>query len=150
MLKYKGQFRVVFEIDKRTGKPGEFSYIPCGIKKGSNICRHSESMHNVFILSIKIANRLLREHPELFKPFQMGDSEATLLFNEANIEKAAAILKVRVMGKDMSPRPKRKVIISVEHIKVLSDRLTKINACRVSGRECEEKGVNSVLSNRAI
>jgi len=74
MLKYRGQFRVLYECDKRTGKPGEFTFIPCRIKKGANICRHNDTTLNVFIPSTIIANRLLREYTDIFMPFQSGDS----------------------------------------------------------------------------
>ncbi len=136
MLKYRGQYRVIFEIDTK-GKPSEFALIPCGIKRGSTICRHSDDTLSVYITGIKTANRLSREYPDLFRPFQIGDSEATLLFNEADIEKAAAILKARILGKNMNPRPKRKVIISEEQKRILTDRLKAMNACRVCGRKCE-------------
>ena len=51
MLTYRGQYRVLFETDK-AGKACEFTYIPCGIRKGANICRHSNDMLNIFIPSI--------------------------------------------------------------------------------------------------
>ena len=73
-----------------------------------------------------MANRLL-EHPDIFKPFQMGDSEATLLFAESDMERAATILKPRVMGKNMNPRPKRKVMISEERKRILSDRMKALH-----------------------
>ena len=131
MLKYRGTYRVVYECDKRTGQPYEFTYVPCLIKKGSNVCRHSDNTLNVYISSAKIANRLLKECPDLFKPFQIGDSEAVLLFKEADIEKAAAILKARVLGKNMNPRPKRKVMLSEERKKILSDRMKELHRNKI-------------------
>lgn len=107
MLKYRGQCRVVTETDKRTGKPLEFTFVPCRIKKGTNICRHNADTLNVYIPGIKTANRLLKEYPDIFKPFQAGDSEATLLFPECMIDEAAIILKAIVKGANTSPRSKR-------------------------------------------
>lgn len=127
MLKYRGTYRVLFEVDK-AGKPCEFTFIPCRIKKGSNICRHNENVLNAYIPSAKIANRLLKEYPDLFKPFQTGDSEATLFFSETDIEKAAVVLKARVMGKGMSPKPKRKVTISEDRKKELSERMKELQS----------------------
>ena len=127
MLKYRGTYRVLFEIDK-TGKALEFSFIPCRIKKGANIVRHSDNMLNVFIPSIKIVNSLLNDLPDLFKPFQIGDREGTLLFKESDIEKAATLLKARVMGKGMSPKPKRQITISEDRKKELSDRMKELQS----------------------
>lgn len=138
MLKYRGTYRVLFETDK-TGNPCEFTFIPCLTKKGANICRHNENTLNVYIPGIKIANRLLKECPDLFKPFQIGDSEATLLFNEADIEKAAAILKARVGGKNKSPKPKREVAISKERKQELSDRMKHINS-KIIGENARKTG----------
>ena len=107
MLRYRGTYRIVFEQDKRTGKPLEFTFIPCCIRGGSNICRHYESALSAYIPGIKTANRLLKEQPDIFRPFQIRDSEATLLFNESDMERAAIILIPRVMGKNMNPRPKK-------------------------------------------
>lgn len=138
MLKYRGTYRVLFEIDK-AGKPCEFTFIPCRIKKGANICRHNGDVLNIYIPSIKMANRLSREYPDLFKPFQTGDSEAVLLFNEADIEKAAAILKARVMGKGMSPKPKRKVTISEERKQELSERMKELHSINKNIRQIVRK-----------
>lgn len=139
MLKYRGQYRVVFETDKRTGKPAEFVYIPCRIKRGSNIVRHDENTLNAYIPSVKIANRLLQEYSDLFELFQIGDSEATLLFNEADIAKVAAILKAKVQGKNKSPRPKRTVTISEDRKKELSERMKKLHSVKKNIRENARK-----------
>lgn len=77
---------------------------------------------------MKTVNRLLKEYPDLFKPFQIGDSEATLLFSEADIEKAAAILKARVMGKNKSPKPKRQIVISEDRKKELSEQMKELQS----------------------
>ncbi|MDD5064993.1 MAG: hypothetical protein PHQ35_09600 [Phycisphaerae bacterium] len=122
MLKYRGTYRVMYEVDK-TGKACEFTFIPCLIKRGSNICRHSDTVLNVYITSSKIINRLLKEYPDLFRPFQTSNGEGTLLFNEADIEKAAEILRPKVLGKGMNPKPKRQVTLSDERKKELSDRM---------------------------
>lgn len=126
MLKYRGTYRALFEIDK-TGKVCEFTHIPCQIKKGSNICKHSDTVLNAYIPSIKILNRILKEYPEMFKPFQVGDTEGTLLFKEADIEKAAVILKARVKGKGMSARPKRQVTLSEERKLELANRMKQLH-----------------------
>ena len=128
MLKYRGQFRILYECDKKTDKSCEFTFIPCRIKKGSNIYRHNDDVLSAYISSAKLAHRLLKEYPDLFKAFQMGDSEATLLFNETYIERAAVILKARIMGKDLSPKPKRQIVISKERKQVLSDRMKELQS----------------------
>jgi hypothetical protein len=106
MLNYRGRFRVVYECDKRTGKPGENTFIPCRIRKGANICRHSETTLNVYIPGIKAVKRILSQYPDIFTPFQMGDREATLLFPESKMEQVAAILKPITKGKNISPKSK--------------------------------------------
>ena len=107
MLKYRGQYRVVYERDVRTGKHTEFTFIPCRIKKGANIYRHDNDVLSVYIPSAIIANRLLKDHVDIFKPFQMGDTEAALLFPESLLYKAVEILKPYVQGANISPRAKR-------------------------------------------
>lgn len=106
MLNYRGQYRVSFEMNKQ-GKPCEFAFIPCAIKKGSNICRHNDNVLNIYIPSSKIINRLQQEHPDLFKSFQAGNGEGTLLFNEIDLPEVAKILKIRTKGCNVSPRSKR-------------------------------------------
>lgn len=138
MLRYRGQFRILYETDKN-GKVCEFTYIPCRIKKGSSICRHNNNVLNAYIPSAKIANRLLKEYPDLFKPFQVGDREGTLLFNESDIEKVAAILKARVGGKNKSPKPKREIAISEERKQELSDRMKHINS-KIIGENARKTG----------
>lgn len=127
MLMYRGRYRVLFETDKN-GKACEFVHIPCRIRKGASICRHNCDTPNVYLPSIKIANRLIKEFPDLFKPFQVGNSEATLLFMESDMEKVAAILKARTKGKDMSARPKRQIAISDDKRKELSEKMKRIQA----------------------
>ena len=127
MLKYRGQYRILYDLDKQ-GKPCEFIYIPCGIHKGSNICRHDSNTLNAYITSSIVANNLLRDHHDLFGIFQMGDSEATLLFPESRMEEAAIILKAKVLGKNLGPRPKRKVVISEDRKKILSERMRQMKA----------------------
>lgn len=109
MLKYRGQYRVVYETDKRTGKPAEFSYIPCRIKKGSNIARHNEDTLNVYIPSINLIHRLLQEHADIFTPYQIGDKDGTLLFGESDMHKTANILKPIVQGRNTYPKSKKNI-----------------------------------------
>ncbi len=140
MLKYRGKYRVLYETDK-TGKACEFTFIPCLIKRGSNICRHSDTILNVYITSSKIINRLLKEYPDLFRPFQTGNGEGTLLFDESNIDKAAAILKPKVLGKGMSPKPKRQVNISEERKQELSERMKLLHAnSKITGEKQRKTG----------
>lgn len=106
MIKYRGKYRIVYEIDNN-GKPCEFSFIPCGIKRGANITRHNDNILNVYIPSVKKTMRLLREYPDIFKPFIITDGEGILLFNERYIDKACKILRARIQGKNLSPRAKR-------------------------------------------
>lgn len=127
MLKFRGRYRVLYETDVRTGKVCELTYIPCRIVKGSNICRHNDNTLNVLISGAKIASHLLKEYPDIFKPFQMCYGEATLLFPESMIEEAAGILKPYIQGANKSPRPKRKHEISEEQRKVLLDKMKSIN-----------------------
>lgn len=107
MLKYRGQYRTVFETDKETGKPCESAFIPCKIRKGTNICRHNKDTLNVYIPGKQTANRLLKEHSDIFQPYQVGDQESTLLFSESVMSEAAGILKPYVLGKGISPRSKK-------------------------------------------
>ena len=109
MLKYIGQYRIVYEIDKRTGKPLEFTYIPCRIKKGANICRNDGKTLNVYIPGIKLINKLLNEYPAIFSPYLIGDGEGSLLFDEVKFPEAAGLLKPVVKGKGVSPKSKRNI-----------------------------------------
>lgn len=109
MFNYRGSFRVTYEMDKRTGKPAEFTFIPCRIRKGANICRHDEGTLNVYIPGTRAANTLLAEYPDIFKPFQIGDSEVTLLFPELMLPEVIEILRPIVKGKGISPRSKRNI-----------------------------------------
>jgi hypothetical protein len=113
MLKYREIYKVIYEVDK-AGKRCEFTFIPCQIKRDSNICRHDDNMLNVYITSIKIANRLLLEYPDIFIPFQKGDNEVKLLFQESKISEAAEILKA-----------KKKRVYSLEQKKVMAERIRK-------------------------
>ena len=141
MIRYRGKYRTVYEVDKSSGQPYEFAFIPCLIKKGANICRHSDNMLNAYIPSTKIANRLLKEYPDVFTPLQVGDKEATLLFRESDIEKAATILKARVMGKNKSPKPKRRIVISEERKQALSDRMKQIHVnSKIIGENARKTG----------
>ena len=127
MLKYRGQYRVLYEIDK-AGKPCEFSFIPCRIKKGASIVRHNVDTLNVYIPGAKAVNKLLKEYPYIFKPFQIGSAEGTFLFPESLLLEAAEVLRPYVKGKNMSPKPKRKVTISEERKKELSERMKRLHA----------------------
>lgn len=126
MLKYRGQFRILYETDKRTGQAAEFTFIPCRIRPGANIYRFNDDTLAACIPGSRTANRLLQEYSNIFRPFQTGDAEAIFLFDEANISQAAAILKARVKGKNLSPRPKRKLNLSNEQRRVLSERMAEV------------------------
>lgn len=106
MLKYRGLYRVVHEIDK-TGKLGEFTFIPLKLKRGTSICRHNETTLNVYIPSKTIAKRLLIEYPDIFTLLSMGDCGGVLLFPETKLPEAAIILKPYTKGSNVSPRSKR-------------------------------------------
>lgn len=109
MLKYRGQYHVVYEMDKRTGKPAESSYIPCRIKKGANICRHNNSILSVYILGIRLIHKLLKEYPSIFRLYKAWDNEGVLLFDESNMSEVARILKPIVQGKNTFPKSRRNI-----------------------------------------
>lgn len=69
-------------------------------------------MLNVYIPSMKIVNRLLKEYPRIFRAFQIGDNEGTILFTEEQLPEVAKILKARIQGKNVSPRSKRNKTLS--------------------------------------
>ena len=125
MLKYRGQFRVLWETDTRTGQAAEFTFVPCRIRKGAVIYRFNDNILAVYIPGSRTANRLLQEHSDIFRAFQMGDIEIILFFSEKDIKKAAAILKARIQGKNKSPKPKRKRTLTEEQKNVLRERLAK-------------------------
>ncbi|NLU26148.1 MAG: hypothetical protein GXX00_03175 [Hungateiclostridium thermocellum] len=127
MLKYRGTYRVMYETDTRTGQAAEFTFIPCRIRPGANIYRFSDNTLAAYIPGIKTVNKLLNEHPNIFRPFSIGDPEGVLLFNEEDITQAAIILKARVKGKNLSPKPKRKRVLTEEQKQALSDRMKKHN-----------------------
>lgn len=106
MLKYRGLYRVAYEIDK-TGKPCEFTFLPLKLKRGSNIVRHNENILSLYIPSKTIAKRLLIEYPDLFTLLSMGDGEGILLFPESRLPEAAEILRPYIKGKNVSPKSKR-------------------------------------------
>ena len=97
MLKYRGQYRVVFEMDKRTGKPAEFCFVPCKIYRGTNVYRYSENKLGVYIPSKRIFNRLSQN--EIFEIFCAGDSEGILLFEEKNLKIAEKALHSVICGR---------------------------------------------------
>jgi len=105
MLNYRGQFRVIYEMDVKTGKPLEACYIKC--RRGVNIYRHSDNVLSAYIPSRMRSTYLLKEYPGLFTTFQIGDKESTILFDESKIEEAASILSAMVKGKNVSPKSKR-------------------------------------------
>ena len=106
MIKYRGLYRVSYEIDK-TGKLCEFAFLPCRLKRGTNIVRHNENILSVYIPSKTITKRLLNEYPDLFTLLSMGDCEGVLLFPETKLPEAATILKPYTKGRNVSPRSKR-------------------------------------------
>jgi hypothetical protein len=123
VLKYRGQFRILYETDKRTGQAAEFTFAPCRIRPGANIYRFNDDTLAACIPGSRTANRLLQEHPGIFRSFQTGDSESSLLFDEKNIDRAAAILLPRVKGKNMSARPKRSYTLTEEQKRIRTERL---------------------------
>jgi len=102
MLKYRNRYRVCYEIDKK-GKICDFTFIPCSVSKGSNICRYDDFTLSVYITSIKTFNRIAL-NKELFTIFQEGQSEGTLLFSEENFKQANKFLKARKKGRTIPPR----------------------------------------------
>ena len=118
MLKYRGEYRVVFEMDAVTGKPVEFAFIPCKIKKCANICRHDKNNLNAYIPGARISKRLLQEYPNIFSYFQSGEKGVTLLFPEPMMDKAVKILKPYVLGKSISPQ-------SAKNLKFIGDNVTR-------------------------
>lgn len=105
MIGYRGKFRVVYEMDNKTGRPLEACYIKC--RRNVNIYRHNENVLSAYIHSKMRSTYLLKEYPVLFTAFQLGDKESTLLFDESNIEEVALILGAMVKGANVSPRSKR-------------------------------------------
>ena len=106
MLKYRGTYRVSYEFDSE-GKPAEFTFIPCCIKKGANIYRYSDTKLCVYIPSVCIAKRLAKVHSEIFSIHLEGDYEVVLIFDEKDIEKTEDILKIYKKGKNTSPKSKK-------------------------------------------
>lgn len=129
MLTYRGQYRILFEVDKQ-GKPAEFSFIPCRIKRNSSIYRHNSTTLGAYVVGKYTINKLIGL-PELFKPFQVGDSEASFLFPERLLPEAAAILRPYVKGAALSPKPRRKIAVSDERKQELADRMRKLHANKV-------------------
>ena len=107
MLSYRGKYRVCYEFDKRTGKPLEFNYIKCRNK--IEIFRHKDKVLVTYIQSRIKGTYLLKLYPDLFKLFQDGDKECTLLFNESDMEVVANILGAMTKGCNVSPRSKRNI-----------------------------------------
>ena len=126
MLKYRGRYRVLCEADIR-GISIEFTCIPCGIKKGANICRHSDTMLNAFIPSTKIIHRLIKEYPEIFTLWQEGYCEGTIIFPETEIDKVAKLLKATKKGKGKPVRLKTNYSISDKRRKELSEQMKERN-----------------------
>lgn len=109
MLKYRGTYRVVYEMDMQTRKPCEFSFIPCRIKKGANIYRNNDKELYVYLPSGQIGNRLLKEYPDLFRLFLQSSCETILCFDEPRMSEAAKILKPWTSGKNIFPGSKRNI-----------------------------------------
>ncbi len=107
MLQYRFKYRAVYEMDKRTGKPCEFTFIPCKIKKGTDIYRNNDSELLAYIPSVQIGNKLLKEYPDLFRKYRQSSCETVLAFNESDMEKAATILKAWTFGKNIYPGSKK-------------------------------------------
>lgn len=105
MLKYKGIYRVSYEFDKQ-GKPQEFTFIPCGIKKGSNIYRYDNDKLLLYLPSKRLTNKLLLKHSNIFKLHLEGDYEAVLIFEEKYLETIESDLKIYKKGKNISPKSK--------------------------------------------
>lgn len=114
MLGYRGKYRIIFEMDLRTGKPLEACFIKC--RRSVNIYRHNDTVLSAYIPSKMRCTYLLKEYPELFTAFQTGDKEGTVLFNESDIEKAISILGAIVKGANVSPRSKRNRVKTLRKI----------------------------------
>ena len=142
VLQYRGTYRVLYEVDKygKATNSAEATYIPCNIKKGSLIGRYNDDTMYAYVNSIKIYNALLRESPKIFNKFQEGDKEGAVLFPESQMEYVAKRLKARLLGKGMSPRPKRKAYITDERRKELSEQLKNIRPLRSSSKRNEGNG----------
>lgn len=107
MLKYRGKYRVVYEMDMKTLKPCEFTFIPCRIKKGSNIYRNDNNELFAYIPSIVIGSRLAKDYPGIFRIHLQSELESILAFDECHMEQAAKILKAYTSGKNIAPTSKR-------------------------------------------
>ena len=107
MLRYRGKYRVVCEMDLSTNKACEFTFIPCKVKKGSNIYRNSDTELFAYISSVIIGSRLLKEHPDLFRLFLQSDCEIILSFDESRMTEAIKVLKAWTFGKNIPPSSKK-------------------------------------------
>ncbi len=107
MLQYRGQYRVVFEMDRRMHKPCEFAFIPCKVKKGTTIYRRNDDELLVYIPSVQIGNRLLKEYPKLFRKYQQSSCETVLVFKESDMKDAATVLKAWTSRKNFYPGSKK-------------------------------------------
>ena len=106
VLKYRGTYRVSYEFDSQ-GKPAEFTFIPCCIKRGANIYRYSETKLCVYIPRVCIAKRLVKNYGEIFSIHLEGDCEVILIFDEKDIKKTEDILKIYKKGKNISYKSKK-------------------------------------------
>lgn len=107
MLSYRGIYRVVTEMDLNTNKACEFTFIPCKVKKGSNIYRNDSAELFAYIPSVVIGNRLLKEFTDLFRLFLQSDCEIILSFDESRMTEATQALRAWTFGKNIPPSSKK-------------------------------------------
>lgn len=110
MLKYRGTYRVVHEVDRRTLKPTDNvddTYIYC--TKRGQIWRYSQ---NILVYeregcNVKqLKNKLVGAGIEIIDEF--GDnSSIKIFFNEKDIHKVAKIVQARTLGANISPNSKK-------------------------------------------
>ena len=94
MLRYKDNYRVEYEKDTR-GRNCQETFIRCSRFKGMEIYRHSPTMLGVYIPSLKVGNKIMAEHPTLFRLQTETSCEMALLFDEATFAEAFTVLKAR-------------------------------------------------------
>lgn len=115
MLKYKDQYRVDHEKDT-SGKECEGTSVRCTRCRGTEIYRWGDNKLAVYIPSTQVGRKILSEHPALFTLETETSSEMVFLFDEANLDEAAVILKAR---------KKVKMILTDEQRAELRDRMLK-------------------------
>lgn len=110
MLKYRGTYRVVHEVDRLTSKPTENSddtFIYCS--KGGQIWRKSSD-----ILVFERENCHGKNILDKFKEVNVNITDSIIdnnmvqiWFNEEDIDKVAKIVQARTLGANINPKSKR-------------------------------------------